>query len=72
MGHLVAHELGHLLIPTQSHARRGIMRAQLGGDEWQLARRQLLLFSSEEARRMRQLVVRQRRTHLAAAIPAAN
>jgi hypothetical protein len=31
LGHVVAHELGHLLLPPKSHSATGIMRAGLNG-----------------------------------------
>ncbi len=34
LGRVLAHELGHLLLPRQGHSETGIMRAQL--DEWPL------------------------------------
>jgi hypothetical protein len=30
LGQTIAHEVGHLLLPTNSHADRGIMQAHLG------------------------------------------
>ena len=30
LGQTIAHEVGHLLLPTDSHADRGIMQAHLG------------------------------------------
>jgi hypothetical protein len=49
LGHAVAHELGHLLLPTGDHTRRGLMRARLQRHEWELAGMGRLLFSSEQA-----------------------
>ena len=30
LGRVIAHEVGHLVLPTDSHADRGIMRANIG------------------------------------------
>jgi hypothetical protein len=57
LGRVVAHEIGHLLLRTHNHARRGLMRAvwtdlelrRAVGLEWH--------FSPSEARRMRAMIV---------------
>ncbi len=44
MRHMVAHEIGRLLLATQSHFRRGIMRAKWGPKDWQQTSRELVRF----------------------------
>jgi hypothetical protein len=52
LGHAMAHELGHLLLGTNSHSRDGLMRAQWNRGDLAEAARGNLLFSTEEATRM--------------------
>lgn len=58
LGHVLAHEIGHLLLGTNSHSRTGIMRAQWQADELRAASMGRLLFSSEEGERIREQVRR--------------
>jgi hypothetical protein len=53
LGPVVAHEVGHLLLGTNSHAGWGLMRAHWGEEEIASAGRGSLLFSAAEAERMR-------------------
>jgi hypothetical protein len=53
LGHAIAHELGHLLIPGDAHGN-GIMRPYWGFGEWQLALQGLLLFDQGHARALRE------------------
>ena len=53
MGHMVAHEIGHLLLATQGHFRRGIMRAKWGPKDWQRASREFVLFPPKQAKQLR-------------------
>ena len=53
LGHGVAHEIGHLLLGTNSHAASGIMRARWQTSELASARKGTLLFSDVESRQMR-------------------
>jgi uncharacterized protein YqgC (DUF456 family) len=49
LGHVIAHEIGHLLLPYNSHAQTGLMR---GGRDTQQAMRAAtgaLTFTSKEA-----------------------
>jgi hypothetical protein len=50
LGHVMAHEIGHLLLRSRSHSASGIMHPRL---DVQLARRGMLFFSSSEARQIR-------------------
>jgi hypothetical protein len=53
LGHVAAHEIGHLLLGTNSHAPQGIMRAVWGLDELMSASQGALLFSEQQADKMR-------------------
>ena len=46
LGHVIAHELGHLLLPPNSHSKAGLMSAVL---DLQAAGRGLLQFTGEQA-----------------------
>jgi hypothetical protein len=52
LGHTMAHEIGHLLIGTNSHAGRGIMRPAWGDREVHLAKTGALGFTREQAVKM--------------------
>ena len=54
LGHVMAHELAHLLLGTNSHATTGIMRAHWQAAELERAKRGVLLFSAGESERMRE------------------
>jgi hypothetical protein len=53
LGGVASHEIGHLLLGTNSHAPRGIMRAVWGHDELVSVSRGALFFSEKESTRMR-------------------
>ena len=53
LGNVAAHELGHLLLGSNSHARDGIMKARWQREELLKVRRDNLLFTTEQAQRMR-------------------
>ena len=46
---VIAHELGHMLMPDGSHSKTGLMSAELGADHFRLASAGLLHFSPETA-----------------------
>lgn len=48
LGHIMAHELGHLLLGTASHSERGIMSFPWGATEMIAAQQTRLGFSSEQ------------------------
>lgn len=52
LGHTMAHEIGHLLLGSNSHAKRGIMRPTWGDREVRLATTGILGFTSAQAERM--------------------
>jgi len=56
LGRVVAHELGHLLLGTNEHSARGLMRADWCDDELRRNQREDWIFSPEEAARIRKAV----------------
>jgi hypothetical protein len=52
LGHVMAHEIGHLLLGSGSHSAKGIMRAQWNHDDLQCASQGSLRFTQEQSRRM--------------------
>ena len=50
LGHVIAHEIGHLLLPTRAHSPTGIMMAGLDG---QRASQGVLFFTRGQARQIR-------------------
>jgi hypothetical protein len=60
LGHVMAHELGHLLLGENSHAEGGVMQARYGIREWQRAARGQMYFSSGEGEKLRDSVRRPR------------
>jgi hypothetical protein len=53
LAHVIAHEIGHLLIPGQAHTARGIMRGRWRYSDWILASNGLLLFRPDQIRVIR-------------------
>lgn len=53
LGNVMAHELGHLLLGSNSHTATGIMRARWQAEELRRAGEGSLLFNAEQAERMR-------------------
>ena len=69
LGHAMAHEIGHLLLRSHAHSSTGIMQAQWRAKELQRASKGLLLFTPDQADRLRGDVlkrVRQQENLLAA------
>jgi len=60
LGHAAAHELGHLLLGTNSHSVQGLMRARWEGPELLQIHNRTLYFSEGQARRMRETLAAQR------------
>jgi hypothetical protein len=56
LGHVMAHEIGHLLLGSNAHSRQGIMCPRWRGVELHLASTGSLLFSEEQARLMRERI----------------
>jgi hypothetical protein len=53
LGHAMAHELGHLLLGTNSHSSAGLMQAHWEPRDLAQAAKGHLLFSAEESTQMR-------------------
>jgi hypothetical protein len=53
LGLVIAHELGHLLLGTNSHAAQGIMRANWKRQDLSLAGKGMLGFTEDQAQKMR-------------------
>jgi predicted Zn-dependent protease with MMP-like domain len=53
LGHVAAHEVGHVLLPWGTHNSEGLMRARLGRKDWKLAARGALNFTPEEFQHIR-------------------
>ena len=62
LGRIMAHEIGHLLLGSGSHAVAGIMKADWRGREIESLAQGRLLFSPSEARRMQQEALERIRT----------
>ena len=54
LGHAMAHELGHLLLGRNTHSPTGIMRARWSSPEIRTIAVSYLLFTDEQAQRMRE------------------
>jgi hypothetical protein len=52
LGHLMAHELGHLLLASPTHSSKGIMRPRWSEADLRLAMSGGLLFNAKQAKRM--------------------
>jgi hypothetical protein len=57
LGGVVAHELGHLLLGSNSHGHTGIMRAHWEHEQLRSLAMGNLLFTTEEAEHMRGKVI---------------
>jgi hypothetical protein len=53
LGHVMAHEVGHLLLGTKAHAAIGIMRPHWYGEQLGAISKGSLLFTAEQATLMR-------------------
>ena len=58
MGHVMAHEVGHLLLSRAGHSPKGLMAGPWGPKHLVQAREGTLLFTPEESARMREEVSR--------------
>ena len=52
LGHLIAHEIGHLLLGSNSHSRSGIMHVPWDRGQIERASLGTLLFTRQQAKRM--------------------
>ncbi len=53
LGHIMTHEIGHVLSPGGRHSVSGIMRARWSSNEWRLLRQGELNFAPEQSRFLR-------------------
>jgi hypothetical protein len=53
LAHVIAHEIGHLLIPGEAHTSRGIMRARWRYSDWVRASNGQLFFPPDQVRIIR-------------------
>jgi hypothetical protein len=53
MGRVMAHEVGHLLLGTNAHAPRGLMRADWKLNEWSMSEHSDWTFTADEVVQMR-------------------
>jgi len=53
----IAHELGHMLLPNQAHAKRGLMESPWNSGHFRSASAGLLHFSPETAELMKRSVM---------------
>jgi hypothetical protein len=58
LGHFMAHEIGHLLLPNQSHSRTGLMRGRWSRADVELAQQGRLQFTADQARLIRSKILR--------------
>jgi hypothetical protein len=56
LGTVIAHELGHLLLSTNSHSAFGIMRAKWSNEELSAVEHRAMYFSSSESARIQKAV----------------
>jgi hypothetical protein len=57
LGHVMAHEIGHLLLGLRSHSALGIMQPQWRGEALRRIGMGTLLFTAEQARCMREILL---------------
>ena len=58
LGHIMAHEIGHLLLPGERHSVSGIMKARWRSDDWRLVCQGELNFAPEQSRFLRAELLR--------------
>jgi hypothetical protein len=72
LGHAMAHELGHLLLGTNSHSSSGLMRAQWTGEDLAMASKGNLRFSQEQSLRITNRLARRTPPDLQTSVMAGN
>jgi len=72
LGHAMAHELGHLLLGTNSHSPSGLMRAQWTGEDLAMASKGNLRFSQEQSLRITNRLARRTPPDLQTSVMAGN
>lgn len=56
LGHVIAHEIGHLLLGTNAHSRMGIMRSQWHDEEVRSIAMGRLLFASTQVESLKAML----------------
>jgi len=67
LGHVMAHEIGHLLLGPRSHSALGIMQPQWQGEALRRIGMGTLLFTAEQARSMQESLLAKREDPMATA-----
>ena len=62
LGTVIAHELGHLLLSTNSHSAFGLMRANWSGKELLAVEHQAMHLSSSESKRIQEAMIFRRQS----------
>jgi len=70
LGVAAAHEIGHLLLGSQSHSQSGIMRARWTSEDFQRAPMGTFTFTTEQAEQMRAEVAKRAREQAAGEVVA--
>jgi hypothetical protein len=52
LGYAIAHELGHVLLHSDAHARTGLMKGTWSEPDWQRAAVRVIAFSPAEAQQI--------------------
>lgn len=68
LGHLMAHEIGHLLLGSESHSSKGIMRARWQREDLEAAVQGKLGFTPEQREKMREKIQDRGHAELSAAM----
>jgi hypothetical protein len=63
LGHAIAHEIGHILLGSNSHASRGLMKAKWGPEDIKRAGKGDLLFTPEQAQVIQNNLTKLARTY---------
>ncbi|HKD50905.1 MAG TPA: hypothetical protein VKB90_08915 [Candidatus Acidoferrum sp.] len=72
LGHAMAHELGHLLLGTNSHSSSGLMRSHWTGEDLARASKGNLRFSQEQSVRIRNRLAQKTPPALQTSVAAGN
>ena len=64
LGHAIAHEIGHILLGSNSHGPRGLMKAKWGSEDIKRAGKGDLLFTPEQAQVIQHNLAKLARTYL--------
>ena len=59
LGHVMAHEIGHLMLPHNNHTKSGLMKGQMEANDIEDARDGQLLFSADESEAIRTALMRE-------------